>query len=242
MTYCLQQETRLETSRGAAYFATSGPFPVPSSRRWTKSARTGATSACAVSLGWRSLEWTQREAESLPREAYKKLPSGVIYADISVGGGGGGDGNGNDDGLVKEGSKVNVQWVLRRSNGYFVDSSAVSDSVPFIFQVGDPRGAIKGLDEGIRGMRAGGTRSEDGRLGRFKKGGFVMARQLDFPVLPVSISGASRILPRGCLFPRPGSIRITIHPPVDPKAFADDAEFIDGVRATIAGGLAPEER
>ena len=87
-----------------------------------------------------------------------------------------------------------------------------------------------------------GTRSEDGRLGRFKKGGFVMARQLDFPVLPVSISGASAILPRGCLFPRPGSIRITIHPPVDPKAFADDAEFIDGVRATIAGGLAPNER
>ncbi|KAL3811400.1 hypothetical protein ACHAXA_000479 [Cyclostephanos tholiformis] len=90
------------------------------------------------------------EAESLPREAYKKLPSGVIYADISAG---------NDGGaLVQEGSRVNVQWVLRRSNGYFVDSSAVSDSVPFIFEVGDPNGAIKGLDEGIRGMRAGGSR------------------------------------------------------------------------------------
>ena len=87
-----------------------------------------------------------------------------------------------------------------------------------------------------------GTRSEDGRLGRFKKGGFVMARQLDFPVLPVSISGAAAILPKGCLFPRPGSIRITIHPPVDAKAFADDAEFIERVRATIAGGLRPEER
>ncbi|KAL3779591.1 hypothetical protein ACHAW5_005424 [Stephanodiscus triporus] len=88
------------------------------------------------------------EMESLPREAYKKLPSGVIYADISVGGGG----------VVTEGSRVNVQWVLRRSNGYFVDSSAVSDSVPFIFEVGDPGGAIRGLDEGIRGMRAGGSR------------------------------------------------------------------------------------
>jgi FKBP-type peptidyl-prolyl cis-trans isomerase len=99
------------------------------------------------------------EAESLPREAYKKLPSGVIYADISVGGGNvSGNANDDDDGLVREGSRVNVQWVLRRSNGYFVDSSAVSDSVPFIFTVGDPKGAIKGLDEGIRGMRAGGTR------------------------------------------------------------------------------------
>ncbi|KAL7499674.1 hypothetical protein ACHAWT_007301 [Skeletonema menzelii] len=88
------------------------------------------------------------EAEVLPREAYKKLESGVIYADISKG----------DGEEVTEGKKVNTQWVLRRSNGYFVDSSAVSDSVPFIFTVGDPNGAIKGLDEGIRGMKAGGTR------------------------------------------------------------------------------------
>mmetsp|Transcript_36066 Transcript_36066/g.66922 ORF Transcript_36066/g.66922 Transcript_36066/m.66922 type:complete len:262 (-) Transcript_36066:45-830(-) len=90
------------------------------------------------------------EAEVLPRESYKKLPSGVIYADISVPNGGGEE--------VKEGSKLNVQWVLRRSNGYFVDSSAVSDSVPFIFTVGDPKGAIAGVDEGVRGMKAGGTR------------------------------------------------------------------------------------
>lgn len=89
------------------------------------------------------------EAEILPRESYKKLPSGVIYADISPG-------SSNDD-VVKEGSKVNVQWVLRRSNGYFVDSSAVSDSIPFIFTVGNSS-AIRGLDEGIRGMKVGGSR------------------------------------------------------------------------------------
>ena len=77
------------------------------------------------------------ESEVLPREAYNKLDSGVIYADISKGSGE----------QVKEGSKLNIQWVLRRSNGYFVDSSAVSDSVPFIFTVGDPKGAIAGLDE-----------------------------------------------------------------------------------------------
>ena len=91
------------------------------------------------------------EAEVLPREAYKKLDSGVIYADISKG-------NGE---IVKEGSKVNLQWVLRRSNGYFVDSSDVSDSVPFIFTVGckdNGDAAIEGLDEGIRGMKTGGTR------------------------------------------------------------------------------------
>ena len=83
----------------------------------------------------------------VPREAYVKLPSGVVYADLRPGKGD----------TVKEGSKVNIQWVLRKSNGYFVDSSAVQDSVPFIFTVGDGK-AIQGLDEGIRGVKEGGVR------------------------------------------------------------------------------------
>eukprot|EP00565_Helicotheca_tamesis_P009128 CAMPEP_0185731422 /NCGR_PEP_ID=MMETSP1171-20130828/12875_1 /TAXON_ID=374046 /ORGANISM="Helicotheca tamensis, Strain CCMP826" /LENGTH=248 /DNA_ID=CAMNT_0028400685 /DNA_START=117 /DNA_END=863 /DNA_ORIENTATION=+ len=85
----------------------------------------------------------------IPREAYKKLPSGVIYADLRVGSG---------EEVASEGSRVNIQWVLRKSNGYFVDSSEVSDGVPFIFTVGDKSGAIAGVDEGIRGMKVGGVR------------------------------------------------------------------------------------
>lgn len=83
----------------------------------------------------------------VPREAYEKLGSGVIYADLRRG-------NGEE---IKDGSRVNLQWVLRKSNGYFVDSSEVSGSIPFIFQVGDGT-AIQGVDEGVRGMKAGGVR------------------------------------------------------------------------------------
>jgi FKBP-type peptidyl-prolyl cis-trans isomerase len=83
-----------------------------------------------------------------PESAYIKLPSGVIYADLRPG-------TGEE---VLEGSRVNLQWVLRKSNGYFVDSSEVQNGVPFIFTVGDKTAAIEGLDEGIRGMRQGGTR------------------------------------------------------------------------------------
>lgn len=91
------------------------------------------------------LIWTTKR---LFLDAYKKLPSGVIYADVRSGKGGN---------VVGDGSRVNVQWVLRRSNGYFVDSSERNDSVPFIFSVGDGT-AIKGLDEGIKGMTEGGVR------------------------------------------------------------------------------------
>jgi FKBP-type peptidyl-prolyl cis-trans isomerase len=85
----------------------------------------------------------------VPRDAYIKLPSGVIYADLRPGA--------SINPVVTEGSRVNIQWVLRKSNGYFVDSSERQSSVPFIFTVGDGT-AIAGLDQGIRGMRLGGTR------------------------------------------------------------------------------------
>lgn len=87
------------------------------------------------------------EAAPVPREAYVKLSSGVVYADLRPG-------QGEE---VKNGSRVNMQWVLRKSNGYFVDSSEVSGGVPFIFTVGDGN-AIKGVDEGVQGMKAGGVR------------------------------------------------------------------------------------
>ena len=85
---------------------------------------------------------------AVPADAYNKLPAGVIYADLRVG---------NGDTTITDGSRVNLQWVLRKSNGYFVDSSAVQNDVPFIFTVGD-KTAIAGVDEGVRGMKAGGTR------------------------------------------------------------------------------------
>lgn len=90
------------------------------------------------------------EMAPVPREAYKKLPSGVIIADLRPGK--------NEDGVVKAGSRVNLQWVLRKSNGYFVDSSQVAYAgVPFIFTVGDGT-AIAGVDEGVQGMASGSVR------------------------------------------------------------------------------------
>ena len=77
-----------------------------------------------------------------------KLASGVSYEDLRPGSGE----------VVEVGKRVNIQWVLKRSNGYLVDSSERNEGVPFIFTVGDPKGAIAGLDEGIRGMKVGGIR------------------------------------------------------------------------------------
>jgi len=87
-----------------------------------------------------------------------------------------------------------------------------------------------------------GTRSADGRLQRFKRGGFVMARQLELEIAPVTLSGSHAVLPKGCLFPRPGTIEVTIHPPLAPRDHPDDAALVAAARAAIASGLAPGER
>ena len=87
-----------------------------------------------------------------------------------------------------------------------------------------------------------GTRSDDGRLLPFKKGGFNIARQLDLPILPLSITGSNAILPKACLFPRPGIVRVRFHPAIVPSDFPDTAELIARVRAEIEAGLEQDER
>ena len=91
-------------------------------------------------------------SEPIPYDKYKKLDSGIVYADQAVR-----TSRADSSKVVAPGSKVNIQWLLRKANGYFVDSSEVQNSVPFIFTVGDGS-AIKCIDEGILGMTQGSSR------------------------------------------------------------------------------------
>lgn len=82
-----------------------------------------------------------------------------------------------------------------------------------------------------------GTRSPDGRLGRFLRGGFLLALKHDLPIVPVGISGAFEVMPRGTLVVRPGTIRIRYGAPVNPAEYGIQGRrrLVDDVRRTIAG-------
>lgn len=58
-----------------------------------------------------------------------------------------------------------------------------------------------------------GTRSADGRLQSFKKGGFMIAMRAQAPLIPVVINGSYALLPRGRTTIRSGRIDINILPP-----------------------------
>jgi len=100
------------------------------------------------------------------------------------------------------------------------------------------------LDEGVLVWIAPeGTRSRDGSLLPFKKGGFVLAEEMNVPVLPISIHGTSTILPaRTWDLHRDQSVRVTIHPRIRRDAFETREGFMAAVRDAIASGLgdAPE--
>jgi 1-acyl-sn-glycerol-3-phosphate acyltransferase len=60
-----------------------------------------------------------------------------------------------------------------------------------------------------------GTRSRDGRLRDFKKGGFVLAIRAGLPVVPVICRGTRRLMPRGSrLTVVPGPVEIVVEEPI----------------------------
>jgi 1-acyl-sn-glycerol-3-phosphate acyltransferase len=60
----------------------------------------------------------------------------------------------------------------------------------------------------------GGRRAADGRMGEWKKGAFVLAAQLQIPIVPIGIVGSARLHGIGDLAPRPGTIEIRIGKPI----------------------------
>ncbi|MDE5856899.1 MAG: 1-acyl-sn-glycerol-3-phosphate acyltransferase, partial [Muribaculaceae bacterium] len=77
-----------------------------------------------------------------------------------------------------------------------------------------------------------------GKMGRFKRGAYQLAREFGLQLVPVTIDGAFQVLPRTKLLPRYGTIKLTIHKPVDPPQLDQDLQpVIKETFAIIESGL-----
>jgi 1-acyl-sn-glycerol-3-phosphate acyltransferase len=83
-----------------------------------------------------------------------------------------------------------------------------------------------------------GTRSRDGSLLPFKKGPFFLAMESRAPVVPVTVAGTTRMLPKGSTRLRSGTVTVTFHPPLNPADYSEKEELMAAVRSAIESGLA----
>lgn len=72
-----------------------------------------------------------------------------------------------------------------------------------------------------------GTRSRDGRLSEFKKGGFVLAIQAGAPLVPVYLHGTHAAMPRGSLWLRRRPVTLVAGEPISTAGLTyDDREAL----------------
>ena len=84
-----------------------------------------------------------------------------------------------------------------------------------------------------------GTRSRDGELQPFKRGGVFLALNSRVDILPVTIKGTYEIMPKGSFFIKKGKIRVAFHQPVSVEGFDNQSLslLVDKIRDIIKAGL-----
>lgn len=111
----------------------------------------------------------------------------------------------------------------------------------------DPLDAVKSLERARQRLAAGisivvfpeGTRSRDGRLLPFKKGGFLLAAKTHRKIVPITIVGSAAVLPAGGWKLRPGAVEVFVDRPVATEDYRAGKlkELSDQVRQIIAARL-----
>lgn len=116
----------------------------------------------------------------------------------------------------------------------------------------DPGEARESVEVALEKLKRGvsflvypeGHRSWDGRLLPFKHGVFVLAIRGNVPIVPITVDGATGLMPKGKWEIYPGVVRVTIHPPVETanRKVEERRKVGREVRAAIASALPPELR
>ncbi len=144
---------------------------------------------------------------------------------------------------------LQIRWIIKMELRKIPFFGFACERVGYIFiDRGDhakARESLKAAGERIGGGASviffpEGTRSADGRLRPFKKGGFVIALEAQVPILPVTVLGGKEILPKGTLRILPGDMKIIIHEPipVDGYTYETKEQLMERVKETIEKDLA----
>lgn len=96
--------------------------------------------------------------------------------------------------------------------------------------------AAKKIKEGVSVMIfPEGTRSIDGNIRTFKKGGFVLAVDAGVAIIPIILYGTRSIMPKGRLRIQAGHVYMDIQPPMETSGYTRESkdDLIEQIRAVI---------
>ncbi|MDE6296911.1 MAG: 1-acyl-sn-glycerol-3-phosphate acyltransferase, partial [Muribaculaceae bacterium] len=104
-----------------------------------------------------------------------------------------------------------VGWACKSAGQVFVDDSSIHGI----------KQTIKDSEETLKdGMSLvifpEGSRSWDGKMIPFKRGAFMLAGEFGLPVVPITINGSFKAMPRSTYNMTPTKITLTIHKPIYP--------------------------
>jgi 1-acyl-sn-glycerol-3-phosphate acyltransferase len=107
--------------------------------------------------------------------------------------------------------------------------------------------AFESLKAAVRKVKSGvsvlifpeGTRSLDGKIRSFKKGGFVMAVDSGVPIVPVVLTGTSSIMAKGSFRINPGNVSMIVHQPIQTSVYTRETKeaLMERVRRVICDDL-----
>ena len=87
-----------------------------------------------------------------------------------------------------------------------------------------------------------GTRTRDGKLQPFRRGGFFLALASGAPIVPVTIRGTFALMPKGQWHARRGRVRIIFHEPVPVAGVAPETmgPLMEAVQRAVLSGMESE--
>ncbi len=125
----------------------------------------------------------------------------------------------------------NFKWMMKKSLRKLPFVGKACESAGFIFvDKSSPRKVYETIKNAEKVLQDGtsmvvfpeGARTFTGHMGEFKKGAFLLANQLQLPVVPLTIDGSFDILPRTGKFLSWHRMKLTIHAPIYPIGKGDD--------------------
>lgn len=141
-------------------------------------------------------------------------------------------------------------WIMKKELRKIPLIGSACEAAGHIFiDRSNPMAAKKSIETAERKLSNGngivvfpeGTRSADGTVGKFKRGAFNIASDINLPIVPITIIGAYERLSRKAIFVNPGKIKMIIHKPIAKTSNLSEQEIrtlANEVRDIIISGFA----